>query len=89
MNTRQIQPKQSWSPETGNITIDTLCLKEFYNYFFNDGGGKVSYSLSNSQTGLDYFSASLDVPSTVVQQWGSSDQIMFEFVALALNLVLV
>lgn len=89
MNTRPIQPKQSWSPEGGNITVDTLCLKDFFHYFFDGEGGKVSYSLSDSQTGLDYFMGTLDVPASVVQQWGTSDDIMFQFVALALNLVLV
>jgi len=89
MNTKNIQPKSSWSPEGGDITVDTLCLKDFFHYFFDGEGGKVSYSLSSSQTGLDYFSGTLDVPASVVQQWGASDDIMFEFVALALNLVLV
>lgn len=89
MNTRPIQPKQSWSPEGGNITVDTLCLKDFFHYFFDGEGGKVYYSLSNSQTGLDYFSGTLDVPAAVVQQWGASDDIMFEFVALALNLDII
>jgi len=89
MNTRTIQPKTSWSPELGDISIDTLCLKDFFHYFFDGGGGVVSYTLSNSQTEIDYFSGNLEVPSSVIQQWGANDDIIFEYVALALNLVII
>jgi hypothetical protein len=89
MNTRKIYPRASWSPEGGDITIDTLCLKDFFHYFFDGEGGKVSYTLSNSQTGLDYFSGNINVPASVVQEWGASDDIIFEFVAIALNLIII
>ena len=35
------------------------------------------------------FQSNLQVPSSVVQQWGASDQIMFEYVATTLGLTLV
>ena len=89
MNTRQIQPIQSWSPEEGNITIDILCLKDFLHYFFDGGGGIVSYSLSNSQTQLDYFSGNIEIPSNIIQQWGASDDIIFDYVANALSLTII
>ena len=89
MNTRPIQPKQSWSPEMGDITIDVLCLKDFYHYFFDGGGGIVSYSLSNSITNIDYFNSSVLIPASIIQQWGSSDEIIFNFVAEHLGLQII
>ena len=87
MNIRQIQAIQSWSPEAGTITIDTLCLKDFYHYFFDDGGGKVSYTMQSN--GVDYFGNSIDIPSSVIQQWGASDDIIWTYVAAQLNLTLI
>ena len=87
MNTRQIQSKSTWSPETGNITIDTLCLKDFYHYFFDDGGGTVAYNLQSN--GLDYFPGAIAIPSSIVQQWGASDDVIWNYVANSLNLVLI
>jgi len=89
MNIRAIQPKSTWSPETGDITIDTLCLKDFFHYFFDGGGGIVSYSLSNSQTQLDYFLGNIDIPSSTIQQWGASDDIIFDYVANSLSLTII
>lgn len=86
-NTRQIQSKTTWSPETGDITIDTLCLKDFYHYFFDDGGGIVAYTLQSN--GLDYFPGTIAIPSSVVQQWGASDDVIWEYVANFLNLELI
>ena len=89
MNTRAIQPKSSWSPELGDISIDTLCLKDFFHYFFDGGGGVVSYTLSNSQTGVDYFSGNINVPSSVVQQWGADDDIIWDYVSQTIGVVFV
>jgi len=87
MNTRQIQPIQTWSPETGETSLDTLCLKDFYHYSFDNGGGKVNYTLQADQ--LDILSGTIDVPSSVIQQWGADDTIIWDYVADALNLTLV
>ena len=87
MNTRQIQPIVTWSTENGNITLNTLCLKEFFHYFFDDGGGKVNYTLQSD--GLDILSGTQDIPSYIVQQWGQSDEIIFEYVATSLGLILI
>ena len=87
MNTRQIQSKQTWSPETGDITIDTLCLKDFYHYFFDDGGGKVAYTLQSN--GSDYFPGTIDIPSSIIQQWRASDDVIWNYVASQLNLELL
>lgn len=93
MNTRQIQPISSWSPATGDITIDELSLNDFYHYHFDDGGGKVSYSLSginqSTQSRFDFFSDTIDVPSNIIQQWGADDEIIFDYVATTLGLVII
>jgi hypothetical protein len=87
MDTREIQPIITWSTESGDTTLTTLCLKDFYHYFFDDGGGKVNYTLQAD--GLDILSGTVDIPSYIVQQWGQSDEIIFEYVATSLNLILI
>jgi hypothetical protein len=93
MNKRQIQPITSWFPNSGEILIDTLILTDFYHYHFDEGSGKVSYSLSsfNFDTGLftDCFSSSIDVPADIIQQWGADDEIIFNYVATTLGLIIV
>jgi hypothetical protein len=89
MNTRDITPVTSWSPETGNITVDKLMLKDFHHYFFDGGNGIVSYSLQDSATTLEYFSNNIEIPSSVMQQWGASDDIIFQYVADTLGLVII
>jgi hypothetical protein len=87
MNTRQIQPITTWSPETGDTSLDTLCLKDFYHYSFDDGGGKVSYTIQANE--LDILSGTIDIPSSIVQQWGADDTIIWNYVATTLNLTLL
>ena len=77
------------SPEIGDITVDILCLKDFFHYFFDGGGGIVSYSLSNSQTQLDYFSGNIEIPSSIIQQWGASDNIIWDYIANTLSLTII
>ena len=89
MNTRNIIPIATWAPETGNITIDQLVLKDFNHYFFDGGGGLVSYCLKASTAETEYFANNIPIPASVIQQWGASDDIIFEYVADALGLVLV
>lgn len=93
MSARNIQPIQSWSPISGDISIDTLSLTDFYHYHFDNGNGKVSYSLSginpSTESRIDYFSDSIDIPSSVIQQWGASDDVIWDYVATALGLTLV
>lgn len=92
MNSRQIQPVATWNPETGDTMIDTLFLNDFYHYHFDDGDGKVSYSLAtlNSTTGeyVNCFSGSMNIPASIIQQWGASDDIIFDYVAQQLNLII-
>jgi hypothetical protein len=93
MNNRQIQPITSWFPNSGDVTIDTLSLTDFYHYHFDNGGGKVSYSLSGTdlvtQSPINYYSDTMDVPSSVIQQWGADDDVIWDYVAQTLGLTLL
>ena len=94
-NTRQIEPTLIWSP-TGNSEATFLGLIDFFNYHFDNGGGTATYSLIGMQnnadgipTAVDLYVSNIQIPSEIVQQWGASDQIMFEYVATTLGLTLV
>ena len=87
MNTREIQTIATWSPETGEINIDALCLKDFLHYFFDNGGGIVAYTLQSN--GIDYFPATIEIPSSIIQQWGESDDVIWEYVGEQLGLVFI
>ena len=89
MNTRKIQPIQTWSPESGSISLDTLYLKDFFHYFFNGDGGMVSYSLINSSTNVEFFQNNIAIPASIVQNWGASDDIIWNYVASELGFVFV
>ncbi len=93
--TRQIEPTLIWSP-TGNSEATFLGLIDFFNYHFDNGGGTATYSLIGMQnnadgipTAVDLYISNIQIPSEIVQQWGASDQIMFEYVATTLGLTLV
>jgi hypothetical protein len=90
-NTRQIQPINIWSPD-GEKQINTLALTNFFDYHFDDGSGKVEYKLISVDSDLgatEYFVGNIEIPSSIVQQWGADDTIIWDYVATALNLTLV
>jgi len=89
MNTRNITPITSWSPENGTITLDKLMMKDFIHYFFDGGSGWVNYSLQDSSTQLEYFNKTMEIPSSIIQQWGASDDIIFNYVAQQLNVTII
>lgn len=88
MNKKEIQPIEVWS-ETGVVSANALCLKDFYHYHFDDGDGKVSYTIADLSSDIDYISGIIDIPSAIIQQWGASDDIIWIYVASKLNLTLV
>lgn len=89
MNTRKIQTTSTWSPESGNVTLDALVLKDFHHYFFDGGNGTVSYTLKNSTSDMEYFNNNIEIPSNILEQWGASDDIIFNYVASQLGLTIV
>lgn len=91
-NTRNIQPISTWTPE-GEKSMTILALSNFFDYHFDDGGGKVEYKLigvdSNTGSAVEYFIGILDIPSSVIQQWGTSDDIIWTYVTTTLGITLV
>jgi hypothetical protein len=91
MNTREIQPIQVWTP-SGNKTVTFLALTNFFHYHFDNGIGKVEYKLISTDLefgATDCYIGILDVPASVIQQWGPSDDIIFDYVADTLGLVII
>lgn len=91
MNTRAIQPIQVWTPD-GSKTVTFLGLFNFFDYHFDNGSGKVEYKLISVDPDLgatDCFIGNLDIPSSIIQQWGPSDDIIFNYVATTLGLTII
>jgi len=91
MNTRQIQPITTWTPH-GEKVINLLALSNFSDYHFDNGSGRVEYRLIGTDNELgatEYFVDKVEVPASIIQQWGADDTIIFEFVANALNLSII
>lgn len=91
-NTRNIQPTDVWTP-SGIKVATILSLTNFFNYHFDDGGGEVTYVLSgmegNPESAVNYYTANLPIPSSVIQQWGASDDIIYNYVASQLGLTII
>jgi hypothetical protein len=104
-NTRQIQPTPIWTatgnvPATylglinfygyhfndGPGTVEYTLIGMQDNGSFVDDEGN---TIVNAPSAVDLFKGALEVPASVVQQWGASDEIIFEHVAETLGLVLV
>ena len=91
MNTRHIQPITTWTPE-GEKTINLLALSNFSDYHFDDGSGKVEYKLIGADLELgatEYFTNKLEVPASIIQQWGADDTIIWDYVASTLGLTII
>lgn len=91
MNTREIQPIQVWNP-SGNKTVTFLALTNFFGYHFDNGTGKIEYKLISTDPefgATDCFIGTLDIPAATIQQWGPSDDIIFQYVANTLGLVII
>ena len=87
MNTNLIQQIDIWSP-VGPKTVDRLSLTNFYGYKFDDGVGYVDYSLIGT-TDEVHHSGKVEIPSNIIQQWGASDDVIWDYVATTLGLILV
>ena len=90
-NTRQIQPISTWTPD-GEKEISVLAVSNFYDYHFDNGSGKIEYKLIsvNPQVGAtEHFTGVVEIPSSIVQQWGADDEPIFQYVAQTLGLIIV
>jgi hypothetical protein len=96
MNTRNIQPTNLWTP-SGEKEATILSLYNFYDYHFDDGGGKVSYKLIGMEApevgmpevAVEYYSGVVDISAAIIQQWGASDDVIWTYVSNQLNLILI
>lgn len=104
-NTRAIQPISIWSSSGTNNAIYLGLTNFYDYHFDNGGGtvsyvligmqdngsniledGTV---IQNPPSAVDLYNGNLLVPSSVVQQWGESDEIIFQYVASQLGLTLI
>jgi hypothetical protein len=104
-NTREITSiTMIWTP-SGEKQAKYLALTNFYDYYFNGGGGMVNYRLigmqdngtsidadgntiQNPVTYVDLYESRMPIPANIVQQWGASDEIIFNYVAQQLNITI-
>ena len=104
-NTRVIQPKVIWTPTGDKTATIFSLNDFYDYHFDNGGGQvtySLSGMESNGTTTLEdgtvvpnppsavlYYTSNLSVPSSVVQSWGASDDIIFDYVTQELGLVIV
>ena len=90
MNIKKIQPIQIWTAN-GQKEINLLSLTNFYNYHFDDGAGLVTYKLiyGDDNGAIEYIVAEIEIPSNIIQQWGASDDVIWNYIATTLNLQLL
>lgn len=95
MNTKNIQPKSVWT-SNGEKQATMLALVNFYDYNFDGGDGTVVYRLigvkdngDQAPSADDLFTGSINIPSSVVSQWGESDQVIWDYVCNQLNIQLI
>lgn len=104
-NTRPIQPTNIWTStgnvpavylgltnfygyhfdDGPGIVEYTLIGMQDNGSFVDDEGN----TIVNPPSAVDLFKGALQVPAATIQQWGASDDIIFEYVAQTLGLVLV
>jgi hypothetical protein len=41
------------------------------------------------EVAVDYYSGVVDIPATIIQQWGASDDVIWTYVSNQLNLILI
>jgi len=94
MNTRVIEPITVFTAD-GQKEVSLLSLVNFCGYNFLNSSGVVSYILSGLITvdGVDsyveYIHNTLEVPSSIIQQWGADDEIIFDYVTITLGLTMI
>lgn len=104
-NTRPIQPIQVWTPNGLKSATFLGLSDFFDYHFDNGGGmvtylliGMESQGTTTDENGnvvtlpdvaIEYIKDNLSIPSNIVNQWGASDDIIFNYVANTLNLTLI
>jgi len=105
MNTRIIEPKTIWTPSGEKTAIIFALTNFTNYRFDNGPGlvsykltGMESPGTSIDENGeivampesaFDYFMGTMEIPANVIQQWGESDDIIFNYVANQLGLTII
>ena len=90
-NTRKIQPITVWSAN-GQVQVNCVALNNFFDYHFDNLTGNVSYVLieTNDELGAtEHFKGDIEIPPYIMQQWGTDDSIIWDYVIQKLNLVVI
>lgn len=90
-NTKKIQPITVWSIN-GQVQVNCLALNNFFDYHFDNLSGKISYVLieTNDELGAtEHFKGDIEIPPYIMQQWGTDDSIIWDYVIEKLNLVVI
>lgn len=92
MNTKEIKPVKIWTAK-GEKIATILSLFNFTDYHFDNGSGKVSYKLiameGDPASAIDVVTGTVDIPSEIINQWGTDDNIIWAYVASSLNLTII
>jgi hypothetical protein len=102
-NTRQIQPINIWTSKgSKSATIFSLTNFFDYHFDDGSGKvnykliGIESAGTTTDENGnvvtlpdvaVEYASEVIEIPSSVIQQWGSSDEIIWSFICSQLNII--
>jgi len=90
-NTRNITPISAWTA-SGQQNVTMFSLTDFFNYgFMPNCEGTITYRLFNteSESAIELIVSNLQIPSEIVQQWGSDDSIIFNYVAQQLGFTII
>jgi hypothetical protein len=96
MSKKQIKPVSFWTFD-GNKQANEIMLYNFHQYDFDGTDSVVSYKLGYTNSMVDpngesqeYWvslnEGSVKLPDSLVQSWGSDDDLIFDYVVGELNL---
>lgn len=98
-NEIEINPIQVW--HQGLIkTLDVFLLEQYSGYDFNENAGRVIYRIGKYGEATNehgelvsaiswIVAGPIDLPYSLVENWGNDDTPIFEYVAQQLNLILI
>jgi len=105
MNTKQIQPTTIFTSNGNKVATILSLTNFFDYHFDNGNGkvsykliGMESPGNTTDENGnvialpesaIELFAGNVEISSTIVQQWGASDDIIWTYVANVLNVVLL
>lgn len=92
MNTRQIQPKAIFT-QNGEKNATIFTIYNMNNYHFDNGICVVNFKLlgmeGDPESAIEYYRGDSVIPADIVSQWGTDDNIIFDYVASQLGLTII